>query len=132
MTQLSASHPLITSKPGVTPPEALGLLGEQPYESLGPKITITLPKLLFKPLDIEQAVKPLAQSSKIYVSQRLLLNYRSHFGTAHKPAGSHTVETDTGWCFPLTRLLHSALQHTFLLARQGQTQTPEKLCPRTA
>lgn len=57
VTQLSASHPLITSKPEVTPQEVSSLPGDLPYLSLGPMITVTLPKLFFKLLGIEQAVK---------------------------------------------------------------------------
>lgn len=57
VTQLSASHPLITSKPEVTPPEVSSLPGDQPYMSLDPMTTVTLPKLYLKLLDIEQTVK---------------------------------------------------------------------------
>lgn len=57
VTQLSASHPLITGKPEVTPLEVSSLPRDQPYVRLGPMITVTLPKLFFKLLDIEQAAK---------------------------------------------------------------------------
>lgn len=56
-TQLSASHPLITSKSELTLLEASSLPGDQPYMSLGPVITVTFPKLFFKLLDTEQAAK---------------------------------------------------------------------------
>lgn len=72
VTHLSASHPLITNKPRVIPLEALGLPGEQPYMILVQMITVTLPKLLFKPLDTEQTLKLLAQSSKIHVTKTLV------------------------------------------------------------
>lgn len=54
------------------PLEALGLPGKQPYMILVQMITVTLTKLLFKPPDIEQTLKFLAQSSKIHVSKTLV------------------------------------------------------------
>lgn len=44
-------------------------------------------------------------------------------------AGSHTVGTDIGWCFPLIGS-NSELQHTFLLAHQGQTQLQRSFAQR--
>lgn len=44
---------LTSFKPGVIPLEALGPPGEQPYMILVQMITVTLPKVLFKPLDTE-------------------------------------------------------------------------------
>lgn len=129
MTQLSASHPLITSKPEVTPLEVSSLPEDQPY-----MITVTLPKLFFKLLDIEQALKFQARWSKINVPQRLLLKHRNHCGEAQKPSGSHAAETNTAQGFHLTGLSHTALQCTFLCAHQGQAvpDTTAKLCLRTA
>lgn len=40
--------------------------------------------------------------------KRLLLSYRSHFGRAQKPAGSHPMAADRGRGFTMTGLLHAA------------------------
>ena len=62
----------MTSKPEVTPLAVSSLPGDQPYMSLGPMITVTLPKLFLKLLHIEQAIKFQTWSSKINMSQSLV------------------------------------------------------------